>query len=146
MLAATLSVTANCMPASDPNPNIGRADASRGEIAVRPSRALAREGSAGLHDLELAAGTEAMLYVPAGYRSDRPFPVVVMLHGAGGAPRHSLELVRRHADRLGFVVLALRSRAATWDIIGSRRYGPDVSALDFIAWAGFCEAATRLAS
>jgi predicted esterase len=53
-----------------------------------------------------------------------------MLHGAGGSGERSIDTVRAAAERLGFIVLAPSSRLASWDIISSRDYGPDVSAID----------------
>nr|WP_295373902.1 PHB depolymerase family esterase [uncultured Sphingosinicella sp.] len=84
---------------------------------------------------EITAGrAAALLHVPAGYRADRPMPLVVMLHGAGGSARHGIDLARALADELGFLLLAPKSRAVTWDIIAERRFGADASALDaFVA-------------
>ena len=105
------------------------ADAAAGELAARvpPSRAAARAAATGLRPLP---DQGALLYVPASYRPDRPAPLLVMLHGAGGNARHSIALARDHSDRDGFLVLAPKSRAASWDIISSRSYGADVAALD----------------
>jgi phospholipase/carboxylesterase len=72
----------------------------------------------------------ALLYVPKSYRPDRPTPLLIMLHGANGNPERALAIVRRQAAKLGFLVLAPKSRGATWDVIARRAYGPDVAALD----------------
>ena len=55
---------------------------------------------------------------------------MVMLHGAGGKPRHSIDLFRAHADRLGFAILAPASRGSSWDLVAARRFGADVAAID----------------
>lgn len=94
--------------------------------AFMPVRAAAVAGVT-----SITAGRAAgLVYVPAGYRGDRPLPLLVMLHGAGGDARGAIRLVRSHADALGFLVLAPKSAAATWDIIADRRFGPDEAALD----------------
>jgi phospholipase/carboxylesterase len=72
----------------------------------------------------------ALLYVPSGYRPGRAAPLLVMLHGAGGDAGHSIGLARAHAERFGFLLLAPKSKGASWDAISERRFGPDVSALD----------------
>jgi phospholipase/carboxylesterase len=70
-----------------------------------------------------------VLYVPAGYQADRPAPLAVMLHGAGGNSAHGLGLLRRFADTSGMILLAPMSRERTWDIIGGD-YGPDIEFMD----------------
>ena len=70
-----------------------------------------------------------MLYVPESYGPERPAPLVVVLHGAGGQARDALALLRPLADATGMVLLAPTSRQYTWDVI-IRGYGPDVEALD----------------
>ncbi|MEA3052190.1 MAG: phospholipase/carboxylesterase [Sphingomonadales bacterium] len=116
------------------------ANASAGELSARvPASPAAPAGGAepGLRTLRLQ---DALLYVPSGYRPDQAAPLLVMLHGAGGSADRSIALVRDHGERLGFLVLAPNSRAASWDAISSGRFGPDVSALDsalaevFAAW------------
>lgn len=80
---------------------------------------------------EIVAGrAAALLHIPAGYRGDTPLPLLVMLHGAGGTARGAIDLVKDHADALGILILAPKSRAATWDIIADGRFGPDEAALD----------------
>jgi hypothetical protein len=54
-----------------------------------------------------------------------------MLHRAGGVPSQSIDPVRPHARRLGFVLLLPpKSLAQTWDVIAQRRYADDVAAMD----------------
>jgi phospholipase/carboxylesterase len=67
--------------------------------------------------------------VPAAYRPDRPAPLVVLLHGAGGDAENGLSLLRRRADDAGLILLAPASRGPTWDVILDG-FGPDVAAID----------------
>jgi phospholipase/carboxylesterase len=69
--------------------------------------------------------------LPTGYRSGRPAPLVVVLHGAGEDARDGLALLRAQADRHGLILLSPSSREYTWDlVVGRGRYGPDVAAID----------------
>ena len=106
-------------------------------MAQDPSRLSARpqtrpQGglSAGLRPLGLAPRRDGLLYVPAGYRADRPAPLAVLLHGAGGNAHHGIALLKDLADAAGLLLLAPDSRHATWDIIADDAYGPDVAFLD----------------
>jgi predicted esterase len=104
-------------------------DASAGELAARPGSPATRSTQTGLRWLGSGARA-ALLYVPRSYSPEKPLPLIVMLHGAGGSGQHSADLVTDYADRLGFIILAPSSRAASWDIISSRSYGADVAPLD----------------
>ncbi|APR78059.1 serine esterase, putative [Minicystis rosea] len=79
--------------------------------------------------LEPGAGRGELVYVPRGYRPDRPAPLALMLHGAGGTAEHGLSLLRSLADDAGLLLLATKAREPTWDVIMSA-YGPDVEAID----------------
>jgi phospholipase/carboxylesterase len=68
--------------------------------------------------------------VPTTYRADRPAPLVLLLHGAGGHARQGLDLLRSLADAAGLLLLALASRDHTWDPLVDRRYGPDAAIID----------------
>ena len=84
----------------------------------------------GLQPLMLGAARESYLYVPATYRTERPAPLLLLLHGAGGHARQGLDLLRSLADEAGVVLLAPASREYTWDLLVTRRYGPDVTIVD----------------
>lgn len=103
------------------------ADASAGELSARVPKSSAGPAGTGLRRLRQQGG---LLYVPSGYRAGQAAPLLVMLHGAGGDARQSIVLARAHAERLGFLLLAPKSRAASWDVISGRRFGRDVAALD----------------
>jgi predicted esterase len=77
----------------------------------------------------LDAGRDGLLYVPAGYRPDRPAPLVVMLHGAGGNAQHGLAPLLDRADQAGLILLAPDSRSRTWDMLLGG-YGPDIAFVD----------------
>jgi phospholipase/carboxylesterase len=98
-------------------------------LRARPLRVT---GSApvGLQPLMLGAARDSYLYVPTTYRADRPAPLVLLLHGAGGHARQGLDLLRSLADAAGLLLLAPASRDHTWDLLVDRRYGPDAAMID----------------
>ena len=99
-----------------------------GRLVARPGQPT-EAAPTGLHLLKLGADRDGLLYVPPGYRADRPAPLVLMLHGAGGNARHGLAPLQQLADAAGLLLLAPDSRQQTWDIILGR-YGPDVAFID----------------
>src|SRR5215216_6770323 len=96
------------------------------------ARAVQVTGAAplGLLPLMLGSARDSYLYVPASYQAERPAPLVLLLHGAGGHARKGLELLRSLADATGLIVLAPASREHTWDLLVGRRYGPDTTLID----------------
>ncbi len=101
-----------------------------GRLRARPGRPTG-EPPIGLRYVETDGARGGYLYVPVGYREERPVPLVVLLHGAGEDARDGLAQLREHADVVGMLLLALTSRGPTWDVVvGRGRYGPDVAALD----------------
>lgn len=83
----------------------------------------------GLQPLGLATGRDGVLYVPAGYDAAVPAPLLLLLHGAGGAGDSIAEGFAPLADATGVVLLAPDSRARTWDRIRGG-FGPDVAFID----------------
>jgi phospholipase/carboxylesterase len=81
----------------------------------------------GRYDLKLENGRDGVLFVPKGYKRDKPTPLLIWLHGAGGSGNVS-ENMAALADEFGFIVLAPDSRDWTWDAILGQ-YGPDVDYL-----------------
>src|SRR5215213_139595 len=79
--------------------------------------------------LNLDGRRDGLIYVPPGYRRDRPAPLALMLHGAGGNAQHGLSLLRDFADSHSLIILAPESRRQTWDVIVNK-YGPDVAFID----------------
>src|SRR5215203_6864829 len=102
---------------------------TEGRLRARPVQVT---GSApvGLQPLMLGAARDSYLYVPATYCADRPAPLVLLLHGAGGHARQGLDLLRSLADAAGLLLLAPASRDHTWDLLVDRRDGPDAAMID----------------
>ena len=107
-------------------------DAHKGRLRARPVEGVdGATAPIGLRPLGLAGARDGYLYVPTGYRSGHPAPLVVLLHGAGEDARDGLALLRAHADGHGLILLSPSSREYTWDlVVGRGRYGPDLAAID----------------
>lgn len=116
--AAGLARCASPRAESDPD-----APSSRGRLDARPGVA-ATSGPKGHQRRD-----RSLLYIPQSLDPNRPAPLIVTLHGAGGGPRSMIDFMTSYADRIGAVVIAPQSRAASWDIISSS-LGPDVEHID----------------
>lgn len=104
---------------------------SKGRLTARP-RPLKTTGTtttAGLQQLKLEGGRDGLIYVPAALHAERPAPLLLMLHGAGGNARHSIALLQRLADSAGLILLVPDSRGQTWDVIAGG-YGADVAYIE----------------
>jgi phospholipase/carboxylesterase len=115
-----------------------RAEESMGETAetAKTARLLARPGTPsgpppkpGLQELHLGRRRDGLLYIPEGYQADRPAPLMVLLHGAGGSASRALGPIQKLADGAGLILLAIDSRSDTWDVLEGG-YGPDIAFLD----------------
>lgn len=104
--------------------------ARRGRLTFRPaSEPVATSGAIGVFRLTGVVGAEpATVYVPP-LSEGQSLRLVVMLHGAGGVPESAVKVLRDEADRHRLLLMAPKSRAATWDVIAGG-YGPDVRNLD----------------
>ena len=102
---------------------------ANGRLRARPGQ-VTGAAPVGLQPLMLGAARDSYLYVPATYRVERPLPLVLLLHGAGGHGRQGLDLLRGLADAAGLLLLAPASREHTWDLLVGRRYGPDLALID----------------
>ena len=100
-----------------------------GRLRARPAQ-VTGAAPVGLQPLMLGVARDSYLYVPATYRVERPVPLVLLLHGAGGHSRQGLDLLRSLADAAGLLLLAPASREHTWDLLVGRRYGPDLTLID----------------
>src|SRR4028118_1135454 len=78
---------------------VGRNANTEGRIRAHPA-AGASSGLApiGLRTLGLDAARDCYLYMPPGYRSTRPAPLVLLLHGAGEDARDGLAPPRGPGD------------------------------------------------
>jgi phospholipase/carboxylesterase len=78
-------------------------------------------------ELKLDNLRDGMLYVPKGYTTEKPLPLLVWLHGAGGSGNVS-QALGDLADEFGIIVLAPDSRKWTWgSILGD--WDPDLEFL-----------------
>lgn len=109
-----------------------RAGARQGRLAARPPSERTADDTPpapGVQPLGLESGRDGLLYVPAGYALDRPAPLALLLHGAGGSAHHGIGLFLDRADAAGLILVAPQSRRVTWDVI-SGGFGPDVAYVD----------------
>ena len=102
---------------------------TKGRLGARPVQ-VTGAAPLGLLPLMFGSARDSYLYVPATYQAERPAPLVLLLHGAGGHARQGLELLRSLADAAGLLLLAPASREHTWDLLVGRRYGPDLALID----------------
>src|SRR5919202_2302735 len=102
---------------------------TRGRLRARPVQ-VTGAAPVGLQPLTFGAARDSYLYVPATYRVERPVPLILLLHGAGGHARQGVDLLRSLADAAGLLLLAPASRDRTWDLLVGRRYGPDLALID----------------
>ena len=119
---------------------VSNTESTRGRLRARPAADLIGEAQPlGLQSLGLGAPARGdhLLYVPAGYEAGRLAPVAVLLHGAAGDARATLDLLRGLADATGIIVVAPTSREYTWDVIVGG-YGPDVETIDRALEETFC--------
>lgn len=101
-----------------------------GHLSAAPSSAPSAPAlPPGLHWLDIGGGRKPALFVPHGLDPRRPAPLVVLLHGAGGAAGDIVPLLQAAAENGKFLLLAPQSQGRTWDVILGA-YGPDVQGLE----------------
>jgi phospholipase/carboxylesterase len=98
---------------------------SDGRLSALPHQVKAT-GSSGLQQLKLGGRRDGFVFVPDNVGSERPAPLLLMLHGAGGSARHSINWLQGYAERFGLILLVPDSREGTWDVI-TGGYGADVA-------------------
>lgn len=83
----------------------------------------------GLHSLGIAQERDTLLVVPENLPSDKPVPLLVMFHGAGGSAEKVLPFLIDHAKNRRFLLMLPQSVYPTWDLtIGG--HGPDLEKLE----------------
>lgn len=102
---------------------------TQAHLYARPAQ-VSVPAPAGLQTLPVGGKRDSYLYVPPRYDPRQPLPLILLLHGAGGHAHDGLGILRHLADQAGLILLAPASAGSTWDIIGARSYGPDVSLID----------------
>lgn len=115
------SLMSGTWPARDAQGFAGRLAARRRQVKMAAPE--------GLQQLKLGGKRDGFIYVPTLYSAERPAPLMLMLHGAGGNARHSIPLLQHFADKAGLLLLVPDSREQTWDVIRGG-YGPDVAYID----------------
>ncbi|WP_233563449.1 alpha/beta hydrolase [Micromonospora musae] len=99
-----------------------------GRLTARPGLPVG-PATAGLVPMTDAdGGLLALLYAPAP-SEDRPYRLVVLLHGAGGSARQGLDLLLPVADTHHLLLLAPQAAATSWDLI-VEGFGTDVRRID----------------
>jgi phospholipase/carboxylesterase len=83
----------------------------------------------GTRELGFGDDRDGLLLVPASYDPNTPTPLILSLHGAAGTAEQSIDAFGPYAESEGFILLAVESRATTWDAI-TGTYGADVAFLD----------------
>jgi phospholipase/carboxylesterase len=132
-LAAPLSAVATMLGSLSP---AGCGGSPPERLAPAPSGSTDRAGAAGgptpprlapgIHNLGLGGERDGVLVVP---ERAGPFPLILMLHGAGGSGRRAARLIGPAAAELDCAILAPDSRDRTWDAI-TGAFGPDMRFLE----------------
>src|SRR4051812_49300108 len=89
---------------------------AQGILAARPTGSPARMPAAGTRPLAAGEERDGLLRIPRVIAADRPAPLLVMLHGAGGSAANVMPIVADSAEAHGVTVLAPESRDVTWDV------------------------------
>jgi phospholipase/carboxylesterase len=113
----------------DKSPITDLSEYKKGQLSARPTKIAKKEERSGLMQLEFGKKQEALLFVPKKYKAENPAPLALMHHGAGGNAHHGINIIEAFAEEAGIIILATKSRNATWDVIADR-YGADVEFID----------------
>jgi phospholipase/carboxylesterase len=106
------------------------AETRQGRLSARPASGPQKpEVVPSIETLEFEGGRTALVSVPSEYRPDRPAPLLVLLHGAGGDAQQALGWLEAVADEAGAILVAPQSEGRTWDVILGG-YGEDVARID----------------
>ncbi|WP_091556705.1 alpha/beta hydrolase [Micromonospora pattaloongensis] len=117
-------MTEPAQPHPQPEENSGH-----GRLTARPYPPVSASTTTGLLPLDGPTGELlGLAYVPEP-ADGRPYQLALLLHGAGGSPRHGLDLLLPMADEHRLLLLAPKSASSTWDLIVDG-FGPDVRRID----------------
>lgn len=100
---------------------------AQGRLSARPRTDLGGP-TPGTSALGIGRERDGLLIVPERLPAG-PAPVIVLLHGAGGAARGIATRLSAVADSAGAVLVVPDSRGPTWDAIRGE-YGPDIAFID----------------
>jgi predicted esterase len=104
-------------------------NSQHGRLTARPGQPVSASAGTGLISFDGPTGDLlGLAYVPAP-ADGRPYRLALLLHGAGGSPRHGLDLLLPAADEHRLLLLAPKSTLATWDVIVDG-FGKDVRRID----------------
>lgn len=100
---------------------------SDGRLLARPRRPTA-PFTTGVRALGLGQDRDGIVAVPDGSAADA-YPLLVLLHGAGGSGAGILKRLEAHVNEARIAVLSPDSRDGSWDVIRDG-FGPDVRFLN----------------
>ena len=126
-----------------------------GRLTARPRTRVSAAPERGEANLGVGGARDGRIYVPRQTRDK--YPVMFLLHGAGGVGERIERRLQELADGFGFIIVAPDSRGRTWDVIMNGKLGPDIDFIDrvlasvfarypidaaHVAVAGFSDGAT----
>jgi phospholipase/carboxylesterase len=128
--ASALAVSSCWTPAEPRTPAVD-------ELLARPVAPRQVLGP-GQHDLGIGVSRfpgilparDGILYLPLSHTTSSTMPLLVLLHGAGGAASSWFGSYVQRAELHQFAMLAIDSRDYTWDLLADGNYGPDVRFID----------------
>src|SRR4051812_14423345 len=81
--------------------------ADQGRLTARPvTEGDKSETPPSIQTLSVGTKRLGLISVPPGYSPDRPTPLLVLLHGAGGEARQAIGWLQTVADEAGLILLA----------------------------------------
>jgi len=100
-----------------------------GRLTARPWARVTTAPAPGETHLGFGGKRDGSVYVPSPPRDDNKYPLMLLLHGAGGVGERIERRMQTLADDFGVIIVAPDSRGVTWDS-SSGSMGPDVEFVD----------------